>query len=100
MVLHNGPLTLLQEWWVAVLNAGPGAVLCARTALEADGLTGWSWPAVEVLVIRGTQVSRAPQVKVHESRRFVPLEDIHPTRTPPRTTPARSADRCCWIFAT
>ena len=33
--------TGLQRRWATLLNAGPGAALCARTALELDGLRGW-----------------------------------------------------------
>ena len=52
VVLHNGPLTRRQQWWVALLNAGPRAALCAFTALEADGLAGWGRPVIEVVVPR------------------------------------------------
>jgi hypothetical protein len=97
VVLHNGPLTRRQDLWVAVVNAGVNAALCAFTALELDGLTGWPRPAIEVLVERGTQVRAKVGVRVHESRRFSPSRDIHPTRTPPRTRTARSAiDAAVW----
>jgi len=97
VVMHNGPLTTRQRWWVAMLNAGPAAALCARTALEADGLTGWPAAAVEILVVKGTLVRPAAGVRVHESRRFDPRNDVHPARTPPRTRPARSAvDAAAW----
>jgi hypothetical protein len=49
VALHNGPLTPAQNRWRALLNAGSDAALCARTALEVDGLRGWEDPAVHVL---------------------------------------------------
>lgn len=97
VVLHNGPLTRAQRCWVAVTNAGARAALCARTALELDGLDGWSRDPIEVLVVRGTLVPSSPGVVVHESRRFDPYADVHPTRLPRRTRPARSAiDVAAW----
>src|SRR5512146_1646156 len=40
-VLHTGPLTRRQRWWVGVLHGGPRSVLTALTALEAEGLQGF-----------------------------------------------------------
>jgi hypothetical protein len=97
VVLHNGPLTQRQRWWVAVINSGRRSALCAFTALEADGLEGWARDDIEVLVVKGTELVRRPGVRVHESRRFEPDRDVHPTRLPPRTRPARSAvDAATW----
>jgi hypothetical protein len=97
VVLHNGQLTAAQRVWVALLNAGPGAAVCARTALALDGLTGWERDSVEILVTKGSEVRAAAGVRVHESRRYVPERDIHPVRLPPRTRPARSAvDAAAW----
>jgi hypothetical protein len=97
IALQNGPLSRRQTWWVAVLNAGPRSALSAFTALEADGLTGWERPGVEVLVPRGATGPRQAGVRVHESRRFKPSVDLHPTRLPRRTRIARSAiDAATW----
>ena len=97
LVLHNGPLTRRQCCWVALLNAGPAAALCAFTALELDGLEGWGRPVIEVIVRKSTEVRPTPGVRVHESRRFDPLRDLHPGRMPPRTRTARSAvDAASW----
>jgi len=79
------------------LNGGPRIALSAFTALEADGLTGWTRPVIEVVVPRGVTGPRPRGVHVHESRRFDPETDVHPTRLPPRTRPARSAvDAATW----
>ena len=45
-VLHNGPLTLEQQWWAATLAVGP---LAGRTALESWGVKNWVGDGVEVL---------------------------------------------------
>lgn len=94
-VLHNGPLTQRQQWWVAALAVGP---LAGRTALAAWGITGWSSEAVEVLVRRGAtpELPTGLVLKVHESRRFLPAH-VHPVREPRRTPVERSAiDAATW----
>jgi uncharacterized protein DUF559 len=42
VVAHSGPLTEIQELRIAVLWAGPGAVLAGLTAARLDGLSGFS----------------------------------------------------------
>lgn len=69
VALHTGPLVGRAQWWVALLNAGPRAALCAWTALEAWGLSGWERDVVHVVVPRGADPVELPNVKVHESRR-------------------------------
>lgn len=97
VLLQNGPPTLEQSRWLALVNAGKHACLCALTALAVDGLVGWDPPVVQVLVPRGTTVPPQHGVRVHESRRYDPEDDVHPTRLPPRTRPARSAvDAAAW----
>ena len=90
VVLHTGPLTRRQWWWVATLHAGPRAALHGHTAAEAAGLAGWERRPVHVLVPRGTHVPPMAGLIVHESRRFGD-EDLHPTVTPPRTRLPRAA---------
>lgn len=69
IVLHTGPVPA-QAWrWVAVLNAGNRGALCAWSALEEWGLTGWERPGTHVVVPRGADPSALPDVVVHESRR-------------------------------
>jgi hypothetical protein len=94
-VLHNGPLTPVQQWWVATLAVGP---LAGRTALTAWGVTGWASDDVEVLVRRGAtpELPHGLALKVHESRRFR-LEDAHPVREPRRVPVERAAvDAAAW----
>lgn len=99
LVLHNGPLTPNQQLWAAVLNAGPRAALCARTAAKQAGLRGWEDSRIEVLVPRGRKLPRLPGVplRVHESRRFEFERDVHPSRLPPQTRTERSVvDAAAW----
>lgn len=90
-----------QLRWLAVLHAadrtGSTAALCAWTALEVGGLTGFDSPAVHVLVRRGAHVPPLPALRVHESRRFEVIRDLHPSSLPPRTTLERAAiDAGAW----
>lgn len=98
VVLHNGPLTRLQQEVVAVLAGGRLCALAARTAAARAGLVGWDAELVEVLVPRGTTypMVRLVEVKVHESRRFT-ADDVHPSAWPPRVTTERAlVDAACW----
>lgn len=94
-VLHNGPLTQRQQWWVATLAVGP---LAGRTALTAWGVTGWASDSVEVLVRRGAtpELPAGLALTVHESRRFLP-QHVHPVREP-RCVPVERAavDAAAW----
>jgi hypothetical protein len=47
----DGPFSRDQQWWVAVLAAGRGAVLAGLAAAQAGGLRGtWRYETVDVLV--------------------------------------------------
>jgi hypothetical protein len=94
-VLHNGPLTERQRWWVATLAVGP---LAGRTAMSAWGVTGWPSDHVEVLVARGStpELPMGIRLKVHESRRFS-SDHVHPAREPQRVPIERAAiDAAAW----
>jgi hypothetical protein len=74
---------------MAVLAGGKLCALAARTAAAAAGLVGWEPPTLEVLVPRGTTYPDLPfPVRVHESRRFSPL-DVRPS-WPPRVSVERA----------
>jgi hypothetical protein len=64
IVLHNGPLTAQERWYVARVHGGPGALLTAFTAAEAYGLRGWPRDEVHVLAKPGTRVSPRSPVPV------------------------------------
>lgn len=82
VVMHNGPLTQSQTAWVAVLRAGPGAVLAAAWAMRLHGvqLEVPEQPQVVIPAVRSRPV--LPSVDVRRSRLLGPVH-VHPTRQPP-----------------
>jgi hypothetical protein len=81
---YSGPLTRESLMWAAVLAAGPGAVLCYRTAAELHGLLDApKGEAIHVMVPRSRTLRPMRRVVVHYSRRA----DVarHPALEPPRT---------------
>lgn len=95
IVMHNGPLTELQQRWAATLAVGP---LAGRTALAQHGLTGWPSPSIEVVMPKGDRpvLPLGVPIKVHESRR-VAVADISPVRRPATLGLERSAvDAAAW----
>jgi hypothetical protein len=98
VVTHNGPLTPTQQEWVAALGAGARAVLCGRSAAGRWGLESGDDGRIHVLVQRGTTVPQLGlPLQVHESRRYFPSDDPHPTKVPPMTSLGRSiTDAAVW----
>jgi hypothetical protein len=95
VVLHNGPLTLPQRQWVAVLSQ-PGAALAGPTAAAAHGLQGFEDPVIHVLVRHESTSHPVRGVRVHRSRRFSP-DDVHPARTVPTVRVERAlVDAATW----
>lgn len=83
VVMHNGPLTVQQQEWVALLRCGPGAVLAAWSAMAAGGVR-LDPPARPQLVIPWlADVPRGLDADVRRTRVLGPLE-VHPARQPPR----------------
>lgn len=70
IVLHNGPLTRVERWYVARAHGGPGALLTGLTAAEAYGLRGWERDDVQVLTRRTAHGSpRSPiPLRLHRVR--------------------------------
>ncbi|MEV4537078.1 DUF559 domain-containing protein [Asanoa sp. NPDC049518] len=104
LVTRPGPLGVEQQAWVAVLAAGPGALLGGLAAATAGGLRGrWRRTAIDVLVpgdrkspdlLRRLPVD-LPAVKVHRTS-VLPEEDRQRAR-PDRTSMARSVvDAAAW----
>jgi hypothetical protein len=103
LVTHNGRLERSQQLWVAVLVAGPGALLAGVTAMTEAGVRGLREDAIRVLIpaARNRTVrlpklpADMPPVRVHRSR---VLPDEHRTAgRPPRTTVPRSViDAAVW----
>jgi hypothetical protein len=97
VVLHRGPLGRAERRWIAVLELGQDAALCAETAMEDAGMTGFESDSVHVVVARGSRIRHFPWLVVHESRRFDPDGDVHPTARPRRVRLERGViDAAAW----
>lgn len=96
VVLHRGPLSTRERWWVAMIHVGQGAALASLTAAESQGLRGWESDMVHVLARRGVRVHPLPWMRIHESRRFSE-EDVHPSRQPRQVRASRAVvDAASW----
>lgn len=103
IVAQSGPLSQGQILRVALLWAGPGAVLAGLTAARLDGFKGLADAGAEpvhLLVRPGRKIRTKPAgilVVVHYSRQLGPA-DVHPARAPRRTRIARSlVDAAAWM---
>jgi len=96
---HNGPLARRQAMWAVVLSAQAPVALCSDTVYELFDVPGADTERIHVLVTRGARVLAVPgvQVKVHESRRFPPEDEIVVRDGLPITRLARAAvDTAVW----
>ncbi len=86
-----------QQWWAAVLHAGPESALVGLTAMESGGLTGFEErETMHIIVPQSIKVPTRPGLVVHESRR-VSGEDIHPGRVLRQLRPPRACiDAASW----
>ena len=82
VVTHNGPLDQAQQAWVAVLRAGPGAVLAAAWAMREHGVSLEVPARPQVVVPALRSWPRIPDVDIRRSRLLGP-EHVHPVRQPP-----------------
>jgi very-short-patch-repair endonuclease len=107
LIAGAGPVTREQQWWVAVLAAGEGALLAGLAAARAGGLRGkWRYEPVDVLIPYGRRAADLlrrlpidmPAVRV---RRTQALPDSHRQRArPDRTSMARSVvDAAQWMHS-
>lgn len=71
--------------WAAVLHAGPGAMLCHRSAAEESGLAAHSPGPIHVLIPERRRVRSSPTLTIHRSRQAHSRRD--PRRRPPQTRP-------------
>lgn len=87
--LRVGPPDASSEWWQALFEVGPTAVLDGVSALLAAGLKTIGSDAVHVAVPKSAEFRRCRGVHVHETRRY---RDIDVLRVGiPRTKPATAA---------
>lgn len=89
VVTHNGPLDEAQRAWVAVLRAGPGAVLAAAWAMREHGVSVDVPLRPQVVVPAQRSWPRIPDVDIRRSRLLGP-EHVHPVRQPPVLRLARA----------
>ncbi|MFC7547564.1 endonuclease domain-containing protein [Plantactinospora sp. GCM10030261] len=97
LLTGNGQLTRDQQLWVAVLVAGPGAVLAGATAAAEGGVRGLRREPLHVLVPSSRRPGRSllrrlpldmPGVVIHRTR-VLPEQHLQAAR-PTRTTMARA----------
>lgn len=65
----TGPLSIDQRRWVAVLHAGPTALLGGLSSLEVHGMKGWSRDDITVLVDNPLSFDPVPGVRYFRTRR-------------------------------
>ncbi|MFG1886875.1 DUF559 domain-containing protein [Micromonospora sp. NPDC049051] len=95
-VAHNGPIGPAQLRWIAVLAAGPGAMLGGLTAAQAGGLRGFSDLAIHLLLPAGRRRELPQRVVAHRTT-HLPERDVLAIGQPRRTMPARSVvDAAQW----
>lgn len=96
-VTHSGPVDLEQFRWIAVLAAGPHAVLGGLSAAQAGGLRGFRTRPIDLLLPASARRDTLPQgVRAHRTT-LLTRRDVHAVGQPPRTVPARSiVDAAQW----
>ncbi len=96
-IAHNGPTAPAQRPWIAVLAAGPTALLGGLSAARAWGLRRYDDGLLHVLLPARHQTrSMPPSVRVHRTT-ILPDEDVLAVGQPRRTMPARSVvDAAQW----
>ncbi|WP_405114385.1 endonuclease domain-containing protein [Micromonospora sp. NBC_01405] len=96
-VAHNGPVSAEQFRWIAVLAAGPTAVLGGLTAAQAGGLRGFPGRPIHLMLPATCRRGPLPQsVSAHRTT-CLPDEDVLAVGQPRRTMPARSiVDAAGW----
>lgn len=96
VVLTTGALSRRQQMYVGLLHAGRDSALAGWTALELDGLQGWSRPGVHVVGAHGSRTPPLPGLTMHQTRH---LDDVDiAAGRPRRVTPARAAiDAAGWL---
>ncbi|MEV0425302.1 DUF559 domain-containing protein [Micromonospora sp. NPDC050495] len=96
-VAHNGPIGPAQVRWIAILAAGPAALLGGLSVAQAGGLRGFPGRVVHLLLpatCRRTVLP--PGVLAHRTTRL-PDRDVLAIGQPPRTVVARSVvDAAQW----
>lgn len=96
MVTHNAPLTPTERIEVGLAVAAPRSALAGLTALAADGFETTMTGPIDIALPEGARKPKPEIARFHFSTRLTDA-DIHPTRSPRRTRPARSViDAASW----
>ncbi|MFL6090420.1 MAG: hypothetical protein ACJ71Z_09795 [Aeromicrobium sp.] len=96
VVTHSGQLNEDERDAVALAASPPGAALAGLTALRLDGFDGPRSTTRFVVMPPGCRAQQVAGVATHWSVELSEL-DVHPSRSPRRTRPARSAvDAASW----
>jgi len=99
LATHNGPLTRRQAMWAAILSTPGPAALCSETVFELFEVPGAATESIHLLVPRGARPLGVPgvHIKVHESRRFPPSDELISRDGLPITSLARATvDSAVW----
>lgn len=89
--LQGSMLTPEAERWVAVWEAGAGAVLDGVSSLLAAGLSSWEEKVIHVSVTKGTRTVSRPGVRIHHHRQLGRVLESAPPRTAPEVAVLRAA---------
>jgi len=93
LAVHNGPLTSEARHWVAVLEAGPRAMIDGESSLVLAGLERYTVERIRVSVPRGARIRhRGSKLNIRQTRRLAPT-DRAPGPGVPRTRNAVAAVR-------
>ncbi|MEG9226908.1 hypothetical protein [Aeromicrobium sp. Sec7.5] len=96
VVTHNGPLSQLEQHEVRLAACPPRSALAGATALELEGLEGFTSTRTYVTVPEGARRPRCEGLETHWST-LLDRVDVHQARRPRRTVMARSViDFASW----
>lgn len=96
VVTHNGPPSELERDLVALCLCAPGSALAGPSALRYDNFDGFEAKEIHVSLPEGALRPTLDGLVTHWSTKLDPA-DVHPTRLPRRTRPARSViDFASW----
>lgn len=95
---HNGPPTRRQLMWVALLDAGWPAALVAHTSLELAGFRSFAaeQEQVHLVIPRGARTTSYEWLRVHESRRVRPAEQVLVGGMPATPIAQSAVDAAAW----
>lgn len=96
VLLHNGPITPLQQELILLTASPPGSCLGGLSALTHDGFGGFGSEQPTLVVPMGSRDPDFAGVETHWSE-YLDNRDAYDRRGPRRTRPARSlVDAASW----